>query len=119
MGRVVHFEITADDMDRAEKFYRETFGWDIHKWDAPTDYRLMATGHEDSEDEGIDGAIMPRAHGQAVINTIDVDDLPAMIEKVKAAGGSLVNEPQNIPGTGDFVYIKDTEGNVFGLMQAE
>jgi uncharacterized protein len=114
MGRVIHFEVTADDLDRAEKFYRETFGWEVNKWAAPMDYRLVVTGKDDA---GIDGALMARGHGQAVINTIEVDNLHAMIGTVTAAGGSLVNEPHEIPGVGQFVYIRDTEGNVFGLMQ--
>jgi uncharacterized protein len=114
MGRIIHFEVTADDLDRAEKFYRETFGWEINKWNAPMEYRLVTTGRGG---EGIDGALMARGHGQAVINTIEVDDLHAMIGAVTAAGGSLVNEPHEIPGVGQFVYARDTEGNVFGMMQ--
>ncbi len=116
MARVVYFEITADDMDRAEQFYREAFGWEISKWQGPMDYRRITTT-AGSESQGIDGALMGRAHGQSVINTIAVEDLPAAIARVTAAGGSLVNEVQDLPGVGEFVYARDTEGNVFGLMQ--
>ncbi len=28
-GRVVHFEIPADDVERAQSFYQEAFGWQI------------------------------------------------------------------------------------------
>jgi uncharacterized protein len=122
MGRIVHFEITADDLDRAQKFYQEAFGWEINRWQGPMDYRLVMTGKKGDEGsakeaDGIDGAIMARMQGQAVINTVDVDDLGAMIEKVKAVGGQILDEPQEIPGVGRYVYAKDTEGNVFGMMQ--
>ena len=28
-GRVVHFELPADDMERAKAFYAEAFGWTL------------------------------------------------------------------------------------------
>jgi predicted enzyme related to lactoylglutathione lyase len=31
MDRVVHFEIPADDLDRAKKFYGDIFGWKLDK----------------------------------------------------------------------------------------
>jgi predicted enzyme related to lactoylglutathione lyase len=116
MGRVTHFEITADDPERAGKFYSETFDWQTKKWQGPMAYWLVTTGKDET---GIDGAIMPRAHDQAVINTIDVDDLDIMMEKVKAAGGQILGAADEIPGVGRFVYASDTEGNAFGMMQAD
>lgn len=116
MGRVVHFEITADDVQRARRFY-EIFGWKIADSGMPdAEYWLATTGEGQA---GIDGAIMPRSYSdQPVINTIDVDDLDAMIRKVKAAGGKIVGEKQNIPGVGDFIYAEDTEGNKIGILQS-
>jgi uncharacterized protein len=32
MPTIVHFEIPADDIDRAKKFYSDLFGWKIEKW---------------------------------------------------------------------------------------
>jgi len=29
MGRVIHFEITADEPDRAAGLYRKAFGWEV------------------------------------------------------------------------------------------
>lgn len=114
MGRVVHFEITADDTARARKFY-EIFGWNMVDAQMPgAEYWLAKTG----EGVGIDGAIMPRTYNpQPMINTISVDNLDDMIEKVKAAGGTVVGDKQPIPGVGDFIYAADTEGNTFGMLQ--
>jgi len=44
MPRVVHFEIHADDPQRAANFYQGVFGWDIKKWEGPEDYWLVTTG---------------------------------------------------------------------------
>lgn len=43
MGRVSHFEITADDPDRAAEFYRKAFGWEINDWGGPFKYLLATT----------------------------------------------------------------------------
>ena len=115
MARVVHFEITADDVERARKFY-EIFGWEISPSGTPgVDYWLAHTGEGAT---GINGAIMPRAYDpQPVINWVGVSDLDDMIDKVKAAGGEIVGERQAVPGIGDTIYAKDTEGNTFGMIQ--
>lgn len=116
MGRVIHFEITADDTARARKFY-EIFDWQITDAGMPNgEYWLAKTGKDG--DMGIDGAIMPRMYNpQPVIAWISVDDLDAMIEKVTSAGGKVAGERQTIPGVGDTIYIIDTEGNTIGLIQ--
>ena len=115
MGRVVHFEITADDLARARKFY-EVFGWEIKDSGMPgAEYWLATTG---TGDDGIDGAIMPRSYKpQPVINWIGVDDLDDMVEKMTAAGGKVMGEKQTVPGIGDTIYATDTEGNTFGMIQ--
>jgi len=116
MGRVVHFEIAADNVARARKFY-EIFGWKISDAGMPgMEYWLATTG--DGE-PGIDGAIFPRSdNSPSVRNTIAVDNLDVMIEKVKAAGGDVEGEKMPIPGIGDYINATDTEGNQFGMLQA-
>jgi predicted enzyme related to lactoylglutathione lyase len=120
MGRVVHFEIHCADLDRAEHFYTDVFGWRIEHWEgAPVDYRLITTG----TGPGIDGALTQRhgeIDGQAIIayvNTIEVDDLDDTSRKVAAGGGEMTVEPATVPGVGAVAYFKDTEGNVFGALQ--
>ncbi len=114
--RVVHFEITADDPERAADFYRRSFGWTITNWEGPMDYWLVNSG----DGPGIDGAITVRAHAQAVINTIQVEgSLEVAVARVVEAGGSQVGNINPIPGVGRFTYATDTEGNVFGIMEPE
>ncbi len=112
--RVVHFEITADDPERASEFYRRSFGWTITNWGGPIDYRLVSSG----DGPGIDGAITTRMHGQSVINTVQVDGkLEDAIARVVAAGGVQVGDINPIPGVGRFTYARDTEGNVLGILE--
>ena len=117
MGRVSHFEITADDPDRAAAFYRKAFGWEFKDWGGPFKYLLATTGPKDQI--GIDGAIMNRHDTkQAVINTISVDTWEEGARAVSDAGGKVLTEKQAVPDQGYFAYCRDTEGNVFGIFEA-
>jgi uncharacterized protein len=123
MGRVVHFEIHATDPDRAERFYKRVFAWDIRRTEAaPVDYRLITTGPEG--EPGINGAIVARRGGvdgkavTAFVCTVSVDDLAAVEAAVPAAGGEQVVDRQELEKVGSFAYFKDTEGNIFGAMQS-
>ena len=61
MSKVIHFEIPADDPERAVTFYKNVFDWEIQKWEGPMDYWLATAGPDD--ELGINGAIMPRGEG--------------------------------------------------------
>lgn len=118
MPRVIHFEIPADDAGRASRFYEQALGWKITKWDGPMDYWFIETG--DPSQPGIDGGLMVRnTPEEVVVNTVDVDDVDAYVGRVTAAGGSVVMTKHAIPGVGWLAYVKDTEGNLFGLMQGD
>ncbi len=115
MGRVIHFEIHADDPERATQFYSEVFGWRFDKWEGPVDYWLATTGPDDQP--GINGAVMRRRDpAGSVYNTIQVDDVDAAIASVTAHGGTVVLPKMAVPGVGYLFYFKDTEGNIFGAM---
>ena len=121
MGQVVHFEIHASDLDRAVLSIAmcSVRG---QKFDGPIDYRLLNTGLK--SETGIDGALVERrggSEGDAVIAyvcTVDVDDIAATEQKVKDAGGEQVVDRQEIGEVGQLSYFKDTEGNIFGALQA-
>jgi uncharacterized protein len=124
MGRVIHFEIHADDPGRCADFYRSLFGWQIRRWEGPVDYWLVSSG-PDSE-PGIDGAILRRmgssgpAEGAAVnafVNTIEVDSIDQAERAVPEAGGEQVLPQQDLPGVGKVAYFRDTEGNIFGVLE--
>ena len=116
MPRVCHFEINADDVERAAAFYTDVFGWKIQKWEGPFDYWMVMTG----EGEGINGGMMKRPHpGASIVNTIDVPSVDEYVSKIKAKGGSMVMEKTAIPGVGYMAYFKDTEGNPFGIMETD
>ncbi len=119
MPRPVHFDIAADDPARAVGFYESAFGWTVTKWEGPMEYWLVMTG-EGSDEPGIDGGIALRREGdQPITNTIEVPSVDEYATRVTDAGGEVVVPKSPIPGVGWLVMCKDTEGNVFGMMEPD
>jgi predicted enzyme related to lactoylglutathione lyase len=122
MARVIHFEIHADDPERAIRFYQQTLGWQFSQWGGQP-YWLIQTGPK--EQPGIDGGLLPREgaiDGTAVIAyvcTVDTEDLDATTASVTANGGTVAVPRMPVPGIGWLSYFKDTEGNLFGAMQMD
>jgi predicted enzyme related to lactoylglutathione lyase len=118
MSRVIHFEIPAAEPDRAAAFYGKVFGWKFDKWPGPMEYWMVTTG-KDGE-VGINGGMMRKPGGIAsTTNTIGVDSVDAAVAAVLKAGGKNIMPKTPIPTVGYFAYCEDTEGNVFGVMQAD
>lgn len=118
MPRVVHFEIPVDQSERATSFYSKVFGWSFQKWNGPMEYWLIKTG--DSGQPGINGGMYNRSIPSpvnTVVNTIDVPSLDDFVAKVVANGGTAMTSKMSIPGVGYHLYCRDTEGNIFGLIQ--
>lgn len=118
MLRVVHFELPVDDPERAVRFYQAVFGWKIEKWEGPQDYWLVTTGPD--TEPGINGALARRSDGiQMTQNTVEVPSLDEAIAKVVDNGGTIIYPKSPIPGVGYLAYCKDTEGNIFGMMESD
>src|SRR5262245_40335283 len=121
MPRVIHFEIHADDPERAVKCYQGLFAWQFQKWGGPMDYWLITTGPNSLP--GINGGLLKRhgpIDGQAVIAyvcTVDVPNVDDYVKKVTDLGGQIALPKMPIPGVGWLAYAKDTDGNIFGMMQ--
>ena len=125
MPRPVHFEIQAADPKRGIAFYTGLFGWTFNKWEGPQDYWLTKTGEANAR--GIDGGLLPRRGPapvamqavNAFVCTTDVADLDASVLRVGELGGTIVVPKMAIPTVGWLAYASDTEGNIFGMMQAD
>lgn len=117
MARITHFDISADDADRAIKFHEAVFGWKFEKWDSPAmNYWMITTG----EGPGINGGMGLKAEARMPnMNTLEVESVDATLEEVKSNGGKVVSAKAPIPGVGWFAVIEDTEGNIFGLMEED
>jgi len=121
MDKVVHFEIPADDIERAKEFYKTCFGWKMQT-DPKMGYTMVSTIEVDEkmrmpkEPGAINGGMfMPQAdmpHPQIFIN---VKDIEKALKKVSAEGGQILRNKMPVGTMGFVANFKDTEGNVVGL----
>lgn len=116
MGRVIHFDLVADEPERAIDFYSKTFGWRFDKWEGPMDYWIITTGSD--EEPGINGGLSQRnEQNPMLVNTLGVDSLDEALQTVQANGGTVLAPRVAIPGVGWFAQFRDPDANVFGLME--
>jgi predicted enzyme related to lactoylglutathione lyase len=123
MGGVVHFEIPADDQERARNFYSQALGWRIDPM-PDLNYNIVQTTPSDEstglpiEPGAINGGMMAR-NGELTtpVITVNVDDIDSTLGKIEELGGSVLQPKDSIPGMGFYAYFKDTEGNIMGLWE--
>lgn len=124
MPRVVHFEIHAEEPEKAATWYAELFGWKIQHM-PQIDYWLVDTSF--ANEPGINGGLLrrrgPKPTEGAAVNafmcTVDVPSVDDYVSRVAGAGGSLALPKMVIPGVGYVAYCKDLDGNIFGLHQRD
>lgn len=120
MATLVHFDISADNINRARTFYEQIFGWKFIDTDGPVPYQLIQT--TDSQgNPGIGGGIAKRIKDDegGITNFIGVENIDDYLKKVEEAGGTIIDAKMPVPGYGFLAVCRDTEGNRFGLWENE
>jgi predicted enzyme related to lactoylglutathione lyase len=127
MSRVAHFEIQADDPERAKAFYAAVFDWAYEDYGQMTGsaYWGITTGPEDTA--GINGGLLqrpapapaPEQGANAFVCTMVVDDFDGTEQRILAAGGRVALPKAALPGMAWQGYYLDTEGNTFGIHQPD
>ena len=136
-NRPAHFEIQVEDVKRAKKFYTDVFGWEFQDWPMPGDEPYIgvitnSTGSsqaapKDSKEPGINGGMLkhpcpapkPEQGTNAYVCTMQVDNYDETAKKILAAGGIVAMPKFAIAGMAWQGYFIDTEGNTFGVHQAD
>jgi uncharacterized protein len=114
MGRVIGFELSSQDPDKAAEFYNKVFGWEIAEphWN----YRAVVTGG--IEKTGINGGIGkgPNDYPHGTRIQIEVDSIDQAISNAKNNGAMVVRDKMEFD---DFylAYLVDPVGLGFGLIQ--
>ena len=124
MDPVVHFEIPAADLDRAMRFYSETFGWELRRppgigfafaTTAAVDPATLAPGAPGQPGRINGNLVVRQSVLQHPVVTIKVADLPAALAKAQANGAKLALAARDV-GPILAAYIQDPEGNVIGVV---
>ena len=126
MDPVVHFEMPYDDSERMARFYRDVFGWETQPLGPEMgNYVVVTTAKTDIKPGAPAGAIgggfferKADWPDQVPGIVIAVGDIAASMAKVRAAGGEVLGEPMAIPGIGEYVSFRDTEGNRASMLQS-
>jgi predicted enzyme related to lactoylglutathione lyase len=121
MDKVVHFEVPADNLGRAKKFYQNVFGWKMT--DVPSmDYVMVETtaseNNRPKEPGAINGGMFARSEtAKSPVIVIGVASIDATIKKVEGAGGRMVAPKVKVGDMGHYARVADSEGNVIGLWE--
>ncbi len=114
-GEITHIELPSDDLERAQSFYAELFGWPMQRVPDMPDYVMFQSGPGESG-----GAIGKRGVSapERIRFYVEVESLDVTVARTKELGGSVAVEITDVPGQGRFAAIIDTEGNEIGLWEA-
>lgn len=125
MNRVVWFEIPFDESERAQKFYKDIFGWHITSFTDLNYYAAITTDDtnpqtmEPKQPGSINGGLMKRDDdtGKHPMILIEVPSIDEYLKKVEQNDGKTVLPKVIIGDIGLYARIEDTEGNVIGLWE--
>ena len=115
-GAVVWMDLLTGDVRAAAGFYEEVFNWNFeYSQDGSYAYATengkpvasIASYDEDVEE----------TEGQWLAS-ISVPDVDAATAKVRANGGTVLEDPEDLPGRGRYVLIEDPTGAVLMLLRA-
>ncbi len=115
---IVWFEVPADNVERARKFYGELFGWKIEKFPGPMEYWHIDTG---GGDDTPDGGLLKRQNPgqQGITSYISVASVDQFVAKVQKLGGKVCMPKTAVPQMGYFAICQDTENNTFALWEID
>lgn len=127
-NRVAHFEIQADDLERAMEFYKKIFGWEFIEWKGgEKEYWMIMTAPKDSTETGIDGGLLkrpsecdpvkPKQGMTGYVCTIVVENIDDTIKRLEEGGSICALPKMNLAGMAWQAYYIDTEKNIFGIHQ--
>jgi uncharacterized protein len=123
---IVHFEIPADDPERAAKFYREVFGWTIKRWENPggIDYWMVETVPTNEQGmpirPGVNGGLMKRMYpAQQPVNYIAVESVDDAVARAERLGAKVMMGKTPVAGMGWFAQLTDPEGNVIAVWETD
>jgi predicted enzyme related to lactoylglutathione lyase len=122
MSNISYFEVPADDLKRARKFYTHVLGWDFAPTEVPgipVEYWNITTGKSSKDTLNMGGLYQRREQSSRMIMYAVVDSLDHALAKVEEMGGKIISPKMSLHMVGELATIIDSEGNVIGLWERE
>jgi len=123
MNKVVWFEIPFDESERAQKFYKDVFGWQINQFPEMDYYAAITTDTDPQTMEpkgpgAINGGLLKRdTTGKHPVILIEVPSIDEHLKKIEQNGGKTAMPKVPVGNFGLYARIEDTEGNIIGLWE--
>ena len=121
-GKVVHFEVPAENMERAQKFYQDVFGW--HTINLPEMHYAMAHSGPTDDKTGmmkengfINGGFMQRKDIKGPVIVMDVPNVDEAVKKAESLGSKVIRPKVKVGDMGYVAYVTDSEGNTIGIWE--
>ncbi|HEY7405515.1 MAG TPA: VOC family protein [Candidatus Angelobacter sp.] len=111
-GKICYIEMPTTDIARSAAFYSKTFGWNVRK------RGNGSTAFDDGVGQ-VSGAWVsgrPPSTAPGLLVYIMVEDAAAMLEKIVANGGEIV-QPIGADAPEITARFRDPGGNVIGIYQ--
>jgi predicted enzyme related to lactoylglutathione lyase len=122
MANIAYFEVPADDLKRAQKFYHDLLGWEFMPYDipgVPMEYWTITTGAAEEGTLNMGGLYQRQGPIAGILTYARVDSIDSILAKVEKLGGRIINPKMTIPTVGSVATILDSEGNVIALHEPE
>lgn len=117
MNAINWFELFVSDFERARRFYEQALATSLETMDSMGGRMAMFPYNPES---GVGGCLsdcaeqQPGAGGTRVYLNVE-GQMDAVLDRIPAAGGEIIQNRMSIAPHGFIAVIKDSEGNVVGL----
>jgi len=122
MDPVVHFEIPAQDLERARRFYSRVLGWDVLPVHETYYFAVTTDTGADRvplQPGRINGGLQHKDHAISTTRlVVQVGNLDEALAQVNREGGTIVRPKVRNPGFW-YAIVRDTEGNEINLLERD
>ena len=118
MNNITHFELPADDIQRAKDFYAKLFNWEFTYMEE-MEYMMFQMKNTKDENSGTGGILKRQNEMHTVTNYVNVSNIDEMASKIEEAGGKIIVPKQAVPNMGWFLHFMDTENNIMAVWQMD
>lgn len=122
MSNIGYFEVPADDISRAKRFYTEILGWDFMPSQVPgipVEYWNITTGESRKDTLNMGGLYQRQEASSRMLMYAQVKDIDKALAQVEKLGGKIISPKMTLDTVGTLVTIIDCEGNLIGLWERE
>ena len=118
IGKFVWFDLLTEDVQAAQKFYTELFGWRFEASAGSSDYAVIYSGNKPIGGIVGQGNNDPEVQESIWLASLSVENVDRAVSAVKARYGKVLDDPMDVKGRGRMAVIQDPEGAQLVLIRS-